>query len=87
MLLSIFFQKSGYFRGLAREVGYLNFAYRYLLRRFYKLIKVNQKIVLFNNVKMTLPWKSQFGTEVFLKGSKLDWGSEVLLTQFGEKLY
>ncbi|WP_293155870.1 FkbM family methyltransferase [Okeania sp. SIO2C9] len=34
---------------------------------------------------MTLPWKSQFGTEVFLKGSKLDWGSEVLLTQFLDK--
>ncbi len=85
MLLSSFFQQFSYFNPLAREVGYLNFVYRYLLRRFYKLIKVNQKVVLFNHVKMTLPWNSNFGTEVFLKGSKLDWGSEVLLTQFLDK--
>ncbi len=75
-------QTVSYFTRLAREVGYLNFAYRYLLRRVYKILHVNHKILLFNQVKMTLPWSSKFGTEVFLKRSQLDWGSEALLTQF-----
>lgn len=78
-------QQFSYFNLLASEVGYLNFVYRYLLRRFYKLIKVNQKFLLFNNVEIILPWNSKFGTEVFLKRNKLDWGSEVLLTKFLDK--
>ncbi|NEO51621.1 MAG: FkbM family methyltransferase [Okeania sp. SIO3B5] len=85
MLLSTFSATIRYLTRLAREVGYLNFGYRYLLRRFYKLIKVNQKIVLFNDVEMTLPWNSRFATELFLKGTRLDWGSEVLLTKFLDK--
>ena len=85
MLILSFFQQFSYFNRLASEVGYLNFVYRYLLRRFYKLTKVNQKFLLFNNVEIMLPWNSKFGTEVFLKRSKLDWGSEVLLTKFLDK--
>jgi FkbM family methyltransferase len=71
-----------YFARIAHEVGYLNFTYRYFLRIFYKLIKADRKIVLFQGTKMLIPWDSKFGTEVFLKGRKVDWGSEDLLIQF-----
>ena len=71
-----------YFVRLAQEVGYTNFAYRYMLRKLYKLAKVDQKIVLPNGVPMVLPWHSKFGTEVFLKRDRLDWGSETLLLKF-----
>ncbi|WP_232231627.1 FkbM family methyltransferase [Coleofasciculus chthonoplastes] len=71
-----------YFVRLAQEVGYANFAYRYTLRKLYKLAKVDQKIVLPNGVPMVLPWHSKFGTELFLKRDRLDWGSETLLLKF-----
>ncbi|MDB9315897.1 FkbM family methyltransferase [Spirulina sp. CS-785/01] len=74
-----------YFLRLAREVGYFNFVYRYSLRRLYKLLKIDQKIRLMNNIEMILPWSSQFGTEVFLKKNKVDWGSEAILLNFLEQ--
>ncbi|NET08777.1 MAG: FkbM family methyltransferase [Symploca sp. SIO2B6] len=75
----------GYFTRLAREVGYWNFVIRYSLRKLHKLLKVEQRIRLFNSVEMILPWYSKFGTEVYLKDKKLDWGSEELLVQFLER--
>lgn len=39
-------------------------------------------MTLSNGVKMTLPHNSQFGTELFLKRNKLDWGSETIFNQF-----
>lgn len=71
-----------YFARLAQEVGPVNFAYRYALRRFHKLIQADQRVVLPNGASMILPWDSKFGTEVFLKGDRLDWGSESLLVKF-----
>ena len=82
MVLSIFSRKISYFFRLAREVGYLQFFYRYLLRIFYKTTKIEQIMTLSNQVKMVLPYDSRFGTEVFLKRNKLDWGSETILIQF-----
>jgi FkbM family methyltransferase len=79
---SVFFQKFAYFSRLAREVGYGNFLYRYMLRGFYKITKTSQKMTLLNNIEMLLPHDSRFGTEIFLKRSNLDWGSETVLIQF-----
>ncbi|HBQ98306.1 MULTISPECIES: FkbM family methyltransferase [unclassified Roseofilum] len=89
MIVSILSWKFNYFFRLAQEIGYSNFLYRYGLRGFHKILKLNQKMVLFNNVEMILPFGSRFGTELFLKREKLDWGSEALLTQFldGEKVF
>ena len=82
LILSDIFQKFSYFSRLAHEIGYWNFSYRYILRVFHKITKTSQKMTLFNNVEMLLPYDSRFGTEVFLKRSKLDWGSETVLIQF-----
>ncbi len=82
MILSILYRKFSYFYRLARDIGYLTFLYRYLLRGINKIFRVNQKMILLNNVEMTLPFDSRFGTEIFLKRNKLDWGAETLLTQF-----
>ncbi|MFM6320649.1 MAG: hypothetical protein ACKPH1_10225 [Microcystis panniformis] len=79
---TIYLHKFNYFLGLVREIGGWDFLYRYVVRGFYKITKLNQKMVLFNNVEMTLPYDSRFGTEIFLKGSKLDWGSEIILHRF-----
>ncbi|NEP03228.1 MAG: FkbM family methyltransferase [Symploca sp. SIO2E9] len=81
-MLSNFSQKIGYFSRLAREVGYGNFLQRYLIRGFHKITKTSQKMTLFNNIEMLLPHDSRFGTEIFLKKNKLDWGSETVLVQF-----
>ncbi|WP_347179323.1 FkbM family methyltransferase [Roseofilum acuticapitatum] len=85
VILSNFSRKLNYFSRAAKEIGYGKFLYRYGLRGFHKIIKVNQKMVLFNNVPMILPFGSQFGTELFLKKEKLDWGSEAVLTRFLDK--
>lgn len=82
LMFSALFRKLDYFSRLAREVGYWNFLYRYVLRGYYKITKASQKITLFNNIEMSLPYDSRFGTEVFLKGNKLDWGSETILVRF-----
>ncbi len=79
---TIYLHKFSYFLRLVREIGGWDFLYRYVVRAFYKITKLNQKMVLFNNVEMTLPYDSRFGTEIFLKGSKLDWGSEIILHRF-----
>lgn len=71
-----------YFIRLAQEVGYFQFFYRYTIRRFYKLMKRDQELILLNQVKMILPWSSKFGTELFLKERRLDWGSEEILLKF-----
>ncbi len=63
-------------------MGYWNFIHRYLLRGFHKITKTNQKMRLFNNVEMLLPYDSKFGTEIFLKRTNLDWGAEIIFHQF-----
>ncbi|NEQ95483.1 MAG: FkbM family methyltransferase [Cyanothece sp. SIO2G6] len=82
MVLSNLSTRASYFSRLAREVGYWQFMYRYLLRGLYKITKTSQVMTLSNKIKMILPHDSRFGTEVFLKRNKLDWGSETILTQF-----
>ncbi|MGL5194949.1 MAG: FkbM family methyltransferase [Chroococcales cyanobacterium] len=46
------------------------------------MTKTSQTMTLLNEVKMILPHDSRFGTEIFLKRNKLDWGSETILMQF-----
>ncbi|WP_051044104.1 FkbM family methyltransferase [Baaleninema simplex] len=82
--LSKILQKPRFFYRLALEVGYVNFVYRYLFRGLYKITNTSQKMKLFNDVEITLPSDSRFGTELFLKRSQLDWGSEALLLRFLE---
>ncbi|MGK7945457.1 MAG: FkbM family methyltransferase, partial [Microcystaceae cyanobacterium] len=67
------------------DLGLLPLTNRYLLRQFYKALKLNQTITLANHVKMTVPWFSKCGTEVFVTKSNVDWGSEELLLKFLDK--
>jgi FkbM family methyltransferase len=82
IFLSNLFFPISYFSRLAREVGYLKFTFRYLVRGFHKVTQTSQTMTLLNEVKMILPHDSRFGTEIFLKRTKLDWGSETILMQF-----
>jgi FkbM family methyltransferase len=74
--------RKNYFIRLAKEVGCLSFLYRYSIRAWHKLIKANQSMLLPNRASITLPFDSKFGTEIFLKRDKLDWGSEKILVEF-----
>ena len=78
----IFLEKFRYLCRQASSLGYWNLIYRYFLRGLHKITKTNQRMTLSNGVKMTLPHNSQFGTELFLKRNKLDWGSETIFNQF-----
>lgn len=82
IVISIFSRRIDYFLRLTREVGYWQFFYRYLSRIFYKSTKRDQVMTLSNKVKMVLPYESRFGTEIFIKRTKLDWGSESILMNF-----
>ena len=81
MTFSEIFNKVRNLFEIAHEIDYLTFLYRYCHRMYYKLIGRDQMIILFNGLKMTLPYQSQFGTELFLRRDTLDWGSERLLVQ------
>lgn len=69
--------------GLAREVGYPKFFYRYALRQTSKrILKIDNTLKLKNGIVMDIPRNSRFGTEVFLKNGYVDWGSEEYLIKY-----
>ncbi len=72
--------------GLAREVGYPKFIYRYFIRQFNKRILQRDNMIKLNEgILMSLPRNSRFGTELFLKNGSVDWGSEEYLIQYLDK--
>ncbi|MEM1392228.1 MAG: FkbM family methyltransferase [Cyanobacteria bacterium P01_H01_bin.150] len=72
--------------GLAREVGYPKFFYRYSIRQFYKrILKKDNRIKLNKGISINLPRNSKFGTELFLKNGSVDWGSEEYLIKYLDK--
>lgn len=65
-----------------RQVGYINFFKRKIIRQLSKrILKIDNNIKLPNGIYLNLPRGSQFGTEVFITNCKVDWGSESLLIQ------
>ena len=72
--------------GLASEVGYPKFFYRYFIRQFYKrILKKDNILKLHQGISINLPRNSRFGTELFLKNGSVDWGSEEYLIKYLDK--
>jgi FkbM family methyltransferase len=66
--------------GLIREVGPLKWAARTFVRQYYKRIaRRDHAIRLPSGELMNLPIGSHFGSDVFINGADVDWGSERLL--------
>lgn len=62
-----------------RQVGPARWLRRNLVRQFYKALGKEQRLRLPTGTILKIPPGSRFGTEAYLTGANVDWGSEAFL--------